>query len=160
MAYYRISLMKDLQLITKSAEETEAFARSFASKLKGGEVIELTSDLGGGKTTFTRGLVAGLGSNEVVASPTFTISREYSKGRLRVYHFDFYRLDDAGIIADELAEVTKDQAAIIVIEWADIVQYVLPEKHIRIQITATGEQTRNLHITCPDTSAYLLEGLR
>lgn len=151
--------MKSLEIQTTSAEETERLAESFAKQLRGGEVIELTSDLGGGKTTFTRGLVAGLGSDEAVASPTFTISREYSKGRLYVHHFDFYRLDDAGIIADELAEVIGDPTAVVVVEWAEVVQPVLPESHMRIQITPVDESTRRLQFTYPTALSYLTEGL-
>lgn len=151
--------MKSLEIRTASAKETERLAESFAKQLRGGEVIELTSDLGGGKTTFTRGLVAGLGSDEAVASPTFTISREYSKGRLHVHHFDFYRLDDAGIIADELAEVAGDPSTVVVVEWAEVVQHVLPENHMRIQIVPTDEFGRKLQFTYPDELSYLAEGL-
>src|SRR5690606_23307454 len=98
-----IQCMVQRDHITNSPEQTEQFAQILASKLRGGEVIELVSDLGGGKTTFTRGLVGGLKSTDTVASPTFTISREYTGGRLHVYHFDFYRLGEAGIVGDELA---------------------------------------------------------
>lgn len=144
---------------TRSPEETEQIAQAIASQLKGGEVIELASDLGGGKTTFTRGLVAGLGSDEAVASPTFTINRGYSKGRLYVHHFDFYRLDDAGTIADELAEVIGDPTAVVVVEWAEVVQHVLPEKHVRIQIIPTDEFGRKLQFTYPEELDYVVKGL-
>ncbi len=144
---------------TASPEETEHIARVFASRLRGGEVIELVSDLGGGKTTFTRGLVAGLGSHDHVASPTFTISREYSGGQLYVYHFDFYRLPEPGVIADELAEVIGDPKSVVVVEWADIVHDVLPEDRVRIEITVTGETARKLDITYPETLRYLVENL-
>jgi len=141
--------------ITESAEETEAFAAHLATRLRGGEVIELVSDLGGGKTTFTRGLARGLGTTDAVASPTFTISREYGGGRLRIYHFDFYRLPEAGIIADELAEIVGEQLGIVVVEWAGVVQDVLPKERVTITITTTGEQQRQLSYAYPDALAYL-----
>ena len=103
-------------LHTQSVEETQGLAAAVAKNLRGGEVIELESDLGGGKTTFTQGLVRGLGSDEPVASPTFTISREYSGGKFHIYHFDFYRLHEPGIIAAQIAEVAKDKHAIMVVE--------------------------------------------
>jgi len=151
--------MKQSTVITKSPEETEKIAQRIAENLKGGEVIELASDLGGGKTTFTRGLVAGLKSGEAVASPTFTISREYSKGRLHVHHFDFYRLQDPGIIADELAEVIGDPAGIVVVEWAEIIKHVLPEGHLRIDIQVIDESSRQLVLTYPNELQYIVEGL-
>lgn len=147
-----------IERISHNPSETEHFAGEIAKRLTGGEVIELISDLGGGKTTFTRGLVAGLHSDELVASPTFTISREYSKGRLHVYHFDFYRLPEAGIIADELAEVVGDPASAVVVEWAEIVQHVLPKNSLRIEIVAVSESRRKLLIDCPDPLKYLVEG--
>lgn len=154
---YYLVVMKQREIETKSPEETEQYASVLANRLRGGEVIELVSDLGGGKTTFTRGLVAGLGSTEAVASPTFTLSREYSQGRLHVYHFDFYRLHEAGIMADELSEVVGDTGGVVVVEWADVLQQVLPERRLQVRIAATSENGRALHINYPDELAYLVE---
>ncbi len=137
------------QTITKSAKETEALAERLATGLKGGEVIELVSDLGGGKTTFTRGLMRGLGSGDKVASPTFTISKIYLAGDLTIHHFDFYRLQEPGIIADELAEVIDEPKVIVVVEWADVVQHVLPENRITIRIEQTAEGDRRLTFHYP-----------
>lgn len=144
-------------VISKSSEETEKLAGQLAGRLKGGEVIELRSDLGGGKTTFTRGLVAGLGSDEVVSSPTFTISREYRQGRLPVVHFDFYRLAEAGIIAAELQEVVEDPESVAVIEWAGIVEQVLPPDRLSISMEIFGEQERKLEFSYPSSLRYLIE---
>ena len=91
-----------------SAEATELLGERLGKSLRGGEVIELVSDLGGGKTTFVRGLARGAGSHDKVASPTFTISKTYVTDGYEIHHFDFYRLNDAGIVADELAEVVGD----------------------------------------------------
>lgn len=147
------------QITTTSAEETEQLAFRIAKNLRGGESIELASDLGGGKTTFTRGLAAGLESADAVGSPTFTLSREYAGGRLRIYHFDFYRLHEAGIMSDELAELIGDPSGVVVVEWADVVQDVLPAERLSITITATSETGRTIELRAPEQLSYVLEGV-
>lgn len=119
-------------------------------------MIELSSDLGGGKTTFVRSLVKGMGSTDNVASPTFTISREYQAKGLTFYHFDFYRLQDAGLMANELAEVAGDSGSVVAVEWAGIVEDVLPKDRLRIEIIATGENVRQFTFTYPEKLSYLL----
>lgn len=147
------------QMTSESAEQTEQVAFILGQKLSGGEVIELVSDLGGGKTTFVRGLVRGLGSSDKVASPTFTISKVYAAGDLEVHHFDFYRLQEPGIIADELAEVVADPKVIVVVEWADAVQHVLPAHRITITISQTPKGDRRFIFSTPEHMASLLEGI-
>lgn len=145
-----------MQIDSTTSEETERFAHTLGSKLRGGEVIVLTSDLGGGKTTFVRGLAQGMGSEDHVSSPTFTISREYAAGNLTLYHFDFYRLSEPGVVAAELAEFIHDPQAVVAIEWGDIVEGVLPEKRITIHLVPTGDNSRRLHIRCHEALTYLL----
>lgn len=145
---------------SSSSDQTEQLAAKLGANLRGGEVIELVSDLGGGKTTFTRGLVRGAGSNDKVGSPTFTLSREYATPNFTVAHFDFYRLSEAGIVADELAEVVSDPAYVVVVEWGEIVHDVLPENRLTLRLTQTGEDTRKLAFEYPLELAYVLEGLR
>jgi tRNA threonylcarbamoyladenosine biosynthesis protein TsaE len=100
-----------------------------------------------------------MGSSDHVASPTFTISREYSAPDtgLRLYHFDFYRLAEPGIMADELAEILQDAKAVVVVEWGGIVEGVLPEQKIVIEITRTGENSRELTVHCPAVVHYVVE---
>lgn len=126
--------------------------------MRGGEVIVLTSDLGGGKTAFVRGMAKGMGSTDHVASPTFTIGREYHSAdqKLTLFHFDFYRLNEPGIVALELQEALQDPAAVIAIEWGEIVQDVLPDQKMLIKITRTGEYTRDFSIEYPAGLAYLM----
>jgi len=130
-------------------------AEQIGKRLKGGEVIELVSDLGGGKTTFVRGLAKGMGSEDKVASPSFTISREYKAGGKTLYHFDFYRLQDPGLVANELAEVVNDPEAVVAVEWANIVEDVLPAQKVTVAIKATGETARELTYTYPKELTYL-----
>lgn len=127
--------------------------------MRGGETIELVGDLGGGKTTFVRGLARGVGSTDNVASPTFTLSREYHSDKFTLYHFDFYRLSEPGIVAEELTEVLGQNDSIVAVEWADIVWGVLPEKRLKIMFKTIGEDNRELEITCPKELRYLVEGI-
>ena len=144
-------------ITTDSAAKTETWAADIGGNLLGGEFIELVSDLGGGKTTFVRGLLHGMGSNDHVASPTYTISKVYRAGQLEVYHFDFYRLPEAGLITQELAEVINDPGIVVVVEWAEIVKAALPAERLTIKISQRGDNIRQLTVDYPPKLAYLLE---
>jgi tRNA threonylcarbamoyladenosine biosynthesis protein TsaE len=148
------------QTKSTSSEATEQLAERLGRRLRGGEVIELVSDLGGGKTTFTRGLANGAGSQDRVASPTFTISKVYETPTFELHHFDFYRLQEAGIMADELAELTGDPHVVVVVEWADVVQEVLPIKRLTVSIAQTPEGDRSITFSAPEQLAYLIEAVR
>lgn len=142
-----------------SSNETERLAEQIGRKLRGGEVIELVSDLGGGKTTFVRGLAKGMGSTDNVASPTFTISREYHSKTLTMHHFDFYRLPEPGITASELQEVIDEPRFVTVVEWANVVHDILPNNRLKISFKTISEATRELEFTCPYDLSYLTEGV-
>lgn len=146
-----------LILISSGAAQTEQIAGIIGARLRGGEAFELVSDLGGGKTTFTRGLVRGAGSDDVVSSPTFTISKVYDAPEFEIHHFDFYRLPDAGLASHELEDLLGDPTVVLVVEWGGIVEHVLPESRIAIEIKRTGDESRELTITYPGNFAYLLE---
>lgn len=148
---------KELIISTASVEETEGIAEKIGKGLRGGELIELISDLGGGKTAFTRGLAWGAGSQDVVASPTFTISKVYKADKFEIHHFDFYRLPDPGLIVHELEDLLGNLAVVIVVEWANIVQDSLPENHVSIEFKNTGDTSRELRIRYPESMSYLLE---
>lgn len=113
----------------------------------GGEVIELVGDVGAGKTTFVKGMARGLGVNEVVQSPSFTLFSRYdgSHGR-SLHHYDFYRLDDPGVVAYDLAESIAEPKAVIVVEWGQTVNHVLPASRITVHITTLSETSRQLEI--------------
>src|SRR4051812_49402655 len=102
-------------------QEMKEFGARLGALLQGGEVIELIGDVGAGKTTLTKGIATGLGVDEDVQSPSFTISRVYdTPSELRLSHYDFYRLQDAGIMADELRETISDPRGVTIIEWAEV----------------------------------------
>lgn len=143
------------QTSSASSSDTEDFGSSLGRRLRGGEVIVLSSDLGGGKTTFVRGLARGMGSSDHVASPTFTISRQYSAGDLMLYHLDFYRLPEPGVVKAELEEFIHDPKAVVVIEWSDIVDDVLPADKITVRLTRTGDESRDIICTYPSSMQYV-----
>jgi tRNA threonylcarbamoyladenosine biosynthesis protein TsaE len=143
------------QIKSSSSASTEQLGHNIGTRLRGGEVIELASDLGGGKTTFVRGLAAGMGSDDAVSSPSFTISQVYQAGNLTLHHYDFYRLPDAGLMQQELAEVLEDPQAVVVVEWAGVVENVLPAERISVVIKPTGENAREFSVSLPQQFAYL-----
>jgi tRNA threonylcarbamoyladenosine biosynthesis protein TsaE len=148
--------MKKTTILTNTVEETQNLGEAVGSKLRGGEVLEFISDLGGGKTTFVRGLAKGFGSTDPVASPSFTISYVYNGiGKKQLHHFDFYRLSDAGIVANELSEVEGDPDIVVAVEWGEIVHDFLPKQRIVVHITAQSEEQRSIQFTYPEEFAYL-----
>ena len=119
---------------TNSPEETFRVGKELGEKAYAGQVFTLTGDLGVGKTVFTQGLAKGLGIEEPVNSPTFTIIQEYDGGRLPFYHFDVYRIGDE----EEMEAVGFDDyvmgEGVSLIEWADLIREILPEKRTEILI--------------------------
>lgn len=148
--YYSYTNTMQKTYHSASTEETIAIGEQIGSTLKGGEVIELISDLGGGKTTFVKGLAKGFGSEDPVASPSFTISHVYRcRDNKELHHFDFYRLQDAGVVGSELAEVIGDAQVVTVIEWGDIIHDILPSNRFVVRITAVSDTARKITITNP-----------
>lgn len=147
------------EVTTLTPEGTEETAERLGAALKGGEVLELISDLGGGKTTFVRGLARGAGSTDAVASPTFTISRVYRAGQKSIRHYDFYRLSEPGLMAAELSESVGDAEDIVVVEWGDVVQNVLPIERLQITFELTPEG-RTIQFQAPKTLSYLIEAVK
>lgn len=139
---------------TNSADETEQLGEQIGKLLRGSELVELAADLGGGKTTMTHGLVRGIGSLDPVASPTFTISREYTGGRLHVYHYDLYRLHELGVVGETLSEVLHEPGAVVIVEWGGVAEDILPEERIVVTIKPREDGGRDITVTAPDGLAY------
>ena len=144
-----------------SEDEMKQLGERIGSLLGGGEIIELVGDVGAGKTTLTKGIARGLGVDEDVQSPSFTISRVYdARDGLILSHYDFYRLHDAGIMADELHETLHDPKSITIIEWAEIVGGVLPDDNLRVQIVSPTESSRRIEfLSGGEKSRALMEKL-
>lgn len=118
-----------------SAEELIELGQKLGSDLRGGEVIELVGDVGAGKTTLTQGIACGLGIEGTIGSPSFTIMNSYhGRDGLTMNHYDFYRLDDPGIMREEIAESLSDPTTITIIEWADSIKGVLPNERKIVHI--------------------------
>ena len=119
---------------TYSTGETFALGRQIWQEAEAGEIYTLIGDLGVGKTVLTQGVAAGLGIEEPVNSPTFTIVQIYEEGRLPFYHFDVYRIGDV----EEMEEVGYEDCfygeGVCLIEWADLIEEILPREHRRITI--------------------------
>lgn len=128
------SMSEQKQLDSFSEKETFQIAKELAEKAKAGEVYCLSGDLGVGKTIFTKGFAAGLGITEPVSSPTFTIVQIYEEGRLPLYHFDVYRIEDI----EEMEEIGYEDCfygeGVCLIEWADLIKEILPENRKKITI--------------------------
>ncbi len=132
-----------MQITTESVEQTEALGRALAARLQPGDVIAYTGDLGAGKTALTRGIAAGLGIEEPVLSPTYTIVNEYRSGRLPLFHFDLYRIGSE----DELFEIGWEdylaQGGVCAVEWSENVPELLNGAlHIAISRGSDSEDER------------------
>jgi len=127
-----------------SIDETLAFGCQLASELQAGAVVALVGDLGAGKTHFVKGVVEGLGSQAEVTSPTFTLVHEYPDGRLPVYHFDFYRIDDPNELLAIGWEEYVEGEGVVLVEWADKFPELLPAETQWWSLRVTGEQSREI----------------
>ncbi len=137
----------------KSPEEMIILGQTLGAAVTGGEVIELVGDVGAGKTTLTKGIALGLGIDDAIQSPTFTISRVYpARDNLMLVHYDFYRLNNAGLMTAELDESVRDKAIVTVVEWGDVVMGVLPASRIRMTIETITENSRRIAIEAPDSN--------
>lgn len=143
------------QTTTTDSSATSSLGQALGRKLQGGEVIKLISDLGGGKTTFVKGLAAGIGSLDLVRSPSFTIANQYKGQKLRLYHLDLYRLELSGIIEKELSEFINEPNSVTVIEWPGLLENLLPSEHLTINIIAKSELERRIEFLYPRSLNYL-----
>ena len=131
---------------TRSAEETIELGRKIAAQLPRRAVVLLIGNLGAGKTTLAKGIIAGLRAAEPedVSSPTFTLVHEYSA---RVYHIDLYRLDAAEQVSTLGLDEILDREAAVLIEWGERFPQLMPEPRIEIRLSASGEESREVVIS-------------
>ncbi len=143
--------MSEQKRVIDSYSEKETFqvAKQLAENAVAGEVYCLSGDLGVGKTVFTKGFAAGLGIQEPVSSPTFTIVQIYEEGRLPLYHFDVYRIEDI----EEMEEIGYEDCfygeGVCLVEWAELIREILPERCKKIKIEkepAKGFDYRRIEI--------------
>ncbi|OAA92952.1 tRNA (adenosine(37)-N6)-threonylcarbamoyltransferase complex ATPase subunit type 1 TsaE [Clostridium coskatii] len=131
-----------MEFILNSVEDTINLGKKIGSLLNAGDIICLNGDLGTGKTHFTKGIAKGLNIDDPITSPTFTIVNEYY-GRLKLYHFDVYRVNDI----DEIAEIGFDEYifsdAVSIIEWANYIEELIPRECIWVSIYKLPEKGPN-----------------
>jgi tRNA threonylcarbamoyladenosine biosynthesis protein TsaE len=133
--------------ISSSAGETESFGRKFAGTVKPGDVLALAGDLGSGKTQFVKGLAEALGARTKATSPTFTLIHEYSGGRLSVYHFDFFRIEDKQSAERLGLDEYFFGDGVSVVEWADRFPELIPENAHWISFETKSETERGITVS-------------
>lgn len=150
-----------ISIVTHSVEDTFKLGEKLGAQLKGSELFELHSDIGGGKTSFMKGLAAGMGCTETVQSPTFIVSAVYKcDGGKQLHHYDFYRLADPGIMSDQLQESLHAPNVVTAVEWSDVVRGVLTKPMVVISIhKLEDENDRQFDITLTDEYDYLQAAL-
>ena len=134
-----------MEFITESPEQTERVGEALGKVLTPGAVIAYKGDLGAGKTAFTRGLARGLGSKELVTSPTYTIVNEYLGGRLPLFHFDMYRLGSSDDLFDIGWEDYLERGGVCAVEWSENVEDAMEDAMV-ITIDKLGDETRRITI--------------
>jgi tRNA threonylcarbamoyladenosine biosynthesis protein TsaE len=133
------------EVVTASAEETEAAGERLGRRLQPGAVVALTGELGAGKTCFVQGLVRGLGASVRATSPTFVLVNQY-RGRVLVHHVDAYRTDSMTELMDLGLLDLMGGDDVTVIEWADKLEPLLPPDAIRVHIAGVGDEPRTITI--------------
>lgn len=129
---------------TQSAAETRALGEKLARGLGPGDVLLLYGEMGAGKSELARGIAKGLGIQGHVPSPTFTILQVYEQGRLPLYHFDWYRLGSAQELYELGMEEYLQGNGVAVVEWPDMAQEAIPERHLAVHLTPEGEEGRRI----------------
>ncbi len=134
-----------LRATTGSVDETREVGAALASLARPGDIVVLAGDLGAGKTAFVQGFGRGLGIEQRITSPTFTLVHVYEDGRLPVHHLDVYRLDQLSEALDlGLAEIL-DEGGVVLIEWGDAITPVLPHDYLEVRLTfGAGDDDREI----------------
>lgn len=138
-----------MKYLSKKSEDTLMLGEKIGKRLRGGMILALEGDLGGGKTTFTKGIARGLNIKEAITSPSFTLEKIYKvKGNKEIdnlYHFDFYRIDSPkDVVGLELGEVLGNDGGAVVVEWAEKIETVLPKEKLIIKFEYIDENSRKI----------------
>ncbi|HEX6844452.1 MAG TPA: tRNA (adenosine(37)-N6)-threonylcarbamoyltransferase complex ATPase subunit type 1 TsaE [Actinomycetota bacterium] len=145
-----------MELRTATADDTRAVGEALAPLLAPHDVLVLTGELGAGKTTLVQGVAAGLGASEHVASPTFTLVREYVTGRVPVAHVDVYRLQRVQDVVDLALDELAGGAGVLIVEWGDAIEELLSDERLELVLTAvdpTGvDEARRIVVTSHGSS--------
>lgn len=132
------------KIITKNAEETRKLGMEIASRFNRGEIICLEGDLGAGKTTFSQGLLRGLGAEGPYTSPTFVVIKEYKTKNRNVYHIDAYRIGVEDMVELGWEELVANKSNVIILEWPEKIKKIIPENSLWINLRHLNENKREL----------------
>jgi tRNA threonylcarbamoyladenosine biosynthesis protein TsaE len=147
---------RNLAMESRSPEETRRLAVALSPLLRPGDVVSLGGDLGAGKTTFVQGLAVGLGISGRVTSPSFVLMKEYLGGRYPLVHMDVYRLERMQEVVDLGYDEFLDPSHIVVVEWGDMVEPLLPKEHLSIQMSYGDGDSRREIVLQPRGSEWEL----
>ena len=136
----------ELAIRAVTAEDTRDVGAALAGLLRSHDVVVLTGELGAGKTTFVQGIARGLGATEHVASPTFTLVREYVSGRVPVAHVDLYRLEREQDVIDLALDELEDGERVLLVEWGDPVAELLADERLRVEFAADPDDVRRITV--------------
>ena len=134
----------ELAIRAATAEDTREVGAALAGVLRLHDVVVLTGELGAGKTTFVQGIARGLGATEHVASPTFTLVREYVSGRVPVAHVDLYRLEREQDVIDLALDELEEGERVLLVEWGDPVAELLADERLRVEFAADPDDVRRI----------------
>ena len=139
------------EVINKNAQETFDLGREFAKRIKGGDLLCLEGELGAGKTTFTQGLLYGLGVKETVNSPTFVVMKHYSLAKNinnieNIYHIDTYRVEINDIMDLGWEELIRDKKNVVIVEWPKKIKDIIPEGAIKFNFKCIDENRRSVNL--------------
>lgn len=135
------------EIVTHNIEETYEFAKEFLKDITPPCVITLKGDLGAGKTAFTKALASAMGIKDIVTSPTFTLMNEYNDGIFPLYHFDMYRIENPEDVYElGFYDYFNTNNGVVVCEWPDVIDNLLPKKGYDITIEKLGEKSRKFII--------------
>ena len=138
--------MNIMTFTVASEKEMQNLGERLAKKLSSSSVIELIGDVGAGKTTLVKGIGRGLGVTDTIQSPSYTIFCRYDANEKSLHHYDFYRLQDTGLVSFDLEESLHTQNTVTVVEWGDSIKGILPENHVTIRITPISDDERQVDI--------------
>jgi tRNA threonylcarbamoyladenosine biosynthesis protein TsaE len=150
---------RSVQVVTRSAEETEAAGRRLGAGLRPGDVVALVGPLGAGKTVLARGIAEGAGARGHIASPSFVLIRDYD-GPVQVHHADLYRIERPADVVDLGLDELADAGGILIVEWADRAGSLMPTPHISVDLAfGPTETVRFLEFFAPGDRADRLDGI-
>jgi tRNA threonylcarbamoyladenosine biosynthesis protein TsaE len=144
-----------MEIVSTAPEQSFSFGRQLGQLLQEGSVLCLIGDLGAGKTLLVQGIAQGLGLNEEITSPTFTVMNVY-EGTIPVYHFDLYRLESPEQLVDIGFDEYTNAGGIAIIEWPDKFPGFMPDSYLRIELIKTGDNDRLIKVSPQGAHHHLL----